>query len=45
MKLTNLAATAALLFGVTAAHAADPQATIVDLDARLAKIGAQDRRH
>ena len=40
MKLTNLAATAALLFGVTAAHAADPQATIVDLDARLAKIGA-----
>ena len=40
MKLTTFAATAALLFGVTAAHAADPQATIVDLDARLAKIGA-----
>ena len=40
MKLTTFAATAALLFGVTAAHAADPQATIADLDARLAKIGA-----
>ena len=39
MKLTTFAATAALLFGVTAAHAADPQATIADLDARLAKIG------
>ena len=40
MKLTALAATAALLFSVAAAHAADPQATIADLDARLAKIGA-----
>lgn len=40
MKLTTFAATAVLLFGVTAAQAADPQATIADLDARLAKIGA-----
>lgn len=41
MKLSTLAATTALLFGaLTAAHAADPKATIADLDARLAKIGA-----
>ena len=40
MKLTALTAAAALLFSVAAAHAADPQATIADLDARLAKIGA-----
>ena len=40
MKLTALTAAAALLFSVAAAHAADPQATIADLEARLAKIGA-----
>lgn len=41
MKLHTLAATAALLLGaLAAAHAADPKATIADLDARLAKIGA-----
>ncbi len=41
MKLQTLAATAALLLGALAvAHAADPKATIADLDARLAKIGA-----
>lgn len=33
-------ATAALLAGATGAHAYDPKATIADLDARLAKIGA-----
>jgi hypothetical protein len=31
---------AALVIGATQAHAADPKATIADLDARLAKIGA-----
>ncbi len=31
---------AALLFGAAAAQAYDPKATIADLDARLAKIGA-----
>jgi hypothetical protein len=41
MKLATIAATATLLFGAfTAAHAYDPNATIADLDARLAKIGA-----
>ena len=42
MKVTTLAATAALaLWALGAAHAAaDPKATIADLDARLAKIGA-----
>jgi hypothetical protein len=41
MKLHFLAATAALaLFTLGSAHAADPKATIADLDARLAKIGA-----
>lgn len=41
MKLTQLAVTAALVFGsFTAAHAYDPKATIADLDARLSKIGA-----
>ena len=38
MKLCPLAA--ALILGATAAHAYDPKATIADLDARLAKIGA-----
>lgn len=33
-------AAAALLAGAFAAHAYDPKATIADLDARLAKIGA-----
>jgi hypothetical protein len=41
MKFTTLATTAALLLGAaTAAQAYDPKATIADLDARLAKIGA-----
>lgn len=40
MKLTAMAMMAALAFGTcTAACAADPKATIADLDARLAKIG------
>jgi len=40
MKLHSLLATAALAFiTVGSAHAADPKATIADLDARLAKIG------
>lgn len=40
MKLTAMAMMAALAFGAcTAACAADPKATIADLDARLAKIG------
>lgn len=40
MKLHSLLATAALAFiSVGSAHAADPKATIADLDARLAKIG------
>ncbi len=43
MKFSPIATCAALLLGAfvsTAALAADPQATIADLDARLAKIGA-----
>lgn len=40
MKFTVLAFTAALLVGATSAQAYDPKATIADLDARLAKIGA-----
>lgn len=41
MKFTALAATATLMFAaVTAAQAYDSKATIADLDARLAKIGA-----
>ena len=42
MNFSSLAPSAALLLGVfvaTAALAAEPQATIADLDARLAKIG------
>ena len=40
MKLHSLLATTALAFiTVGSAHAADPKATIADLDARLAKIG------
>ncbi|CAM5789472.1 Cache 3/Cache 2 fusion domain-containing protein [Rhizobacter fulvus] len=40
MKLQSIAATVALtLFTLGSAHAADPKATIADLDARLAKIG------
>ena len=40
MKLHSLLATAALAFiTVGSAHAADPKATIADLEARLAKIG------
>jgi len=41
MKLITLAASVALMFGaMTSAHAYDSKATIADLDARLAKIGA-----
>jgi hypothetical protein len=40
MKFTAVAVAAALLAGATVAHAYDPKATIADLDARLAKIGA-----
>ena len=41
MKLSTLAATAVLMFGaLSTAYANDPKATIADLDARLAKIGA-----
>jgi hypothetical protein len=41
MKLAALGVTAALMLGsLSAAHAYDPKATIADLDARLAKIGA-----
>ena len=41
MKMTTLAATAAVMTAAfSAAHAYDPKATIADLDARLAKIGA-----
>lgn len=40
MKFTAILATAALVAGVSSAHAYDPKATIADLDARLAKIGA-----
>lgn len=40
MKLHSLFATATLVvFALGSAHAADPKATIADLDARLAKIG------
>ena len=40
MKLHSLAFTAALGLAAFATHAADPHATISDLDGRLAKIGA-----
>jgi len=40
MKFTAILATAALFAAVSSAHAYDPKATIADLDARLAKIGA-----
>jgi hypothetical protein len=40
MKLHSFAFAAALSMAAFAAHAADPTATIADLDARLAKIGA-----
>lgn len=40
MKFTAILATAAVVAGVSSAHAYDPKATIADLDARLAKIGA-----
>ena len=43
MKFSSLATCAALTLGLfvsSAALAADPQATMVDLEARLAKIGA-----
>jgi Cache 3/Cache 2 fusion domain len=41
MKFTTLAAAATLMIGaIGTAHAYDPKATIADLDARLAKIGA-----
>jgi hypothetical protein len=41
MKFATLTAVAALAFGfAAAAHADEPKATIADLDARLAKIGA-----
>lgn len=39
-KLTLCTLAGALLIGTGAAHAYDPKATIADLDARLAKIGA-----
>lgn len=39
MSLVRLAVAAAL-FACTTAHAYDPKATIADLDARLAKVGA-----
>jgi len=40
MKLHTAALTAALALASFGAHAYDPKATIADLDARLAKIGA-----
>lgn len=41
MKATSLALALVIsLAGLSMAHAADPKATIADLDARLAKIGA-----
>lgn len=40
MKFTAILATAALVAGASSAQAYDPKATIADLDARLAKIGA-----
>jgi hypothetical protein len=40
MTFIRIAIAAALLLGAATAHASDPKATIADLDARLAKIGA-----
>ena len=40
MKLNTIALSVVLGLAVVAAHAADPHATIADLDLRLAKIGA-----
>lgn len=40
MKFQTLIAAAVLSLGAATAHANDPKATIADLDARLAKIGA-----
>ena len=40
MKFQTIVLGAALLAGASLAHAYDPKATIADLDARLAKIGA-----
>jgi len=40
MKFITLTLSAALFAGAGAAYANDPKATIADLDARLAKIGA-----
>lgn len=40
MKFMQFTLAAALLAGASLAHAYDPKATIADLDARLAKIGA-----
>lgn len=40
MKFLQLGLAAALFVAATGAHAYDPKATIADLDARLAKIGA-----
>lgn len=41
MKINAILSTVALaVLGVSSAHAYEPQATIADLDARLAKIGA-----
>jgi hypothetical protein len=40
MKIAHLAAASLMLAAFTAAQAYDPKATIADLDARLAKIGA-----
>jgi hypothetical protein len=40
MTFNRLAVAAALLIGAATAYASDPKATIADLDARLAKIGA-----
>jgi hypothetical protein len=40
MKIAHLASASLLLAAFTAAQAYDPKATIADLDARLAKIGA-----
>ena len=40
MNLLHTAVATLLIAGVGAAHAYDPKATIADLDARLAKIGA-----
>lgn len=40
MKLNAVLAAAALIAAASTVHAYDPKATIADLDARLAKIGA-----